>query len=339
MFARFCSQCHGQDGRGGPARNTMPVIPDFTDHAWQQSHSKGQLIVSILEGKDRLMPANRGMVSEELAADLVAHVRTFDPLRPVPVQAAPAGTVSTEAASAEIPSGDFEVEFSRLVNQFDDLKRQERGLVSTPAPATISAVSTGAAPALAGAASAAPAAPAAAVAPVADRPFTPDDVARGRELFLGHRSLANGGPACIGCHAVYGSGWPEGGRLGPNLTKAYERLGGRTALSANLQALATPTMRPAYRQHALESEEVLALTAYLEEADRKGVEDASPLPVRFLLLGLGGAVLGLTSVTALWGSRSRARARPPLNGQAAPALPPSRPDLTASPPDYAGLGL
>jgi hypothetical protein len=180
---------------------------------------------------------------------------------------------------------------------------------------------------------------AAAVATACDRPFTPDDVARGRELFLGHRPLANGGPACVGCHAVSGTGWAGGGRLGPNLTKAYERLGGRPALSASLQALATPTMRPAYQRHGLESEEVLSLTADLEETDRKGVEEASSLPVRFLLLGLGGAVLGLTGVTALWGGRSRARARPPLDGRPAPALPPSRPDLAASPQDYAGLGL
>jgi mono/diheme cytochrome c family protein len=317
----------------------MPVIPDFTDPSWQQSRSKAQLMVSILEGKDRLMPANRGMISDALAADLVAYVRTFDPSRPPPAPAAPAGAASAEVASAEIPSGDFEVEFNKLVKQFDDLKRQERELASAPAPAATSAASSSAAPGSAPPVSAAPAAPGGATLPIPDRPFTPDDIARGRELFLGRLPLANGGPACIACHAVYGSGWQEGGRLGPELTKAYERRGGRTALSANLRALATPTMRPAYQQHGLESEEVLSLVAFLEEADRKGVEDASPLPLKFLLLGLGGSVLGLASVSALWGSRSRARGRPPLDGRAAPALPAPRPDLAPSPPDYAGLGL
>jgi mono/diheme cytochrome c family protein len=317
----------------------MPVIPDFTDHAWQQSRSKAQLMVSILEGKDRLMPANRGMVSDELAADLVAYVRTFDPSRPPPVQAAAAGTVSAEGALADIPAGDFEVAFNTLVKRFDDLKRQEGELAAAPAPAAPSAVPASAAPTSAPPASAAPAATVTATPAIPDRPFTPDDIARGRELFLGRRPLANGGPACIACHAVYGGGWQEGGRLGPSLTKAYERLGGRAALSANLQALATPTMRPAYQQHGLESEEVLSLVAYLEDADRKGVEEASPLPLRFLLLGLGGSVLGLAGVSALWGSRSRARGRPPLDGQPAPALPASRPELVPSPPDYAGLGL
>jgi mono/diheme cytochrome c family protein len=307
----------------------MPVIPDFTDHSWQQSHSKAQLTVSILEGKDRLMPANRGTVDDALAADLVTYVvRKFDPV----AQAPPTQTVSAEAGSAEIGSGDFEADFTRLVKQFDDMKRQERELALAPAPASKSAGPNDAAPV-----SAAPAAGVATL-PIPDRPFTPDDVARGRELFLGQRSLANGGPACISCHAASESGWVEGGRLGPNLTKAYERLGGRTALSAHLLEPTTPTMRPIYRQHGLESEEALSLVAYLEQADRKGVEETSSLPVRFLLLGLGGSVLGLVTVSSLWGSRSRPPGRPPLDGRAAP-LPASRPDLARSPQDYVGLGL
>jgi mono/diheme cytochrome c family protein len=430
LFARFCgAQCHGQDGRGGPARNTMPVIPDFTDHNWQQSRSNAQLIFSVLEGKDRLMPANRGMVTDQLAADLVAHVvRKFDPVAPP----APA-----DGAAGDIGSGDFDADFTRLVKQFGDLKRQARQLASAPparsptpsaAPAALAAEEswTGAAkpPGLApgparlfgqacagchsigGGALTGPdlkdvtrrkdrdwlvhlllnpkgvlssgdpyarqllAASRGVVMPYTfgmtreraeavldfieaestkdksrfaalpfpDRPFTPEDVDRGRELFLGHRQLANGGPSCIACHAVYGSG-VEGGRLGPDLTKVYDRVGGRTALIAHLWAPATPTMLPAYQQHGLESAEVLSLVAYLEETDRKGVEEASPLPLKFLLLGLGGSVLGLVSLTAVWGSRSRPRRRLPLDGTAAAALPAARPEVARSSQDYVGLGL
>ena len=35
---------------------------------------------------------------------------------------------------------------------------------------------------------------------ISDRPFTPADVALGKELFTGHRALANGGSMCLGCH-------------------------------------------------------------------------------------------------------------------------------------------
>jgi hypothetical protein len=66
-------------------------------------------------------------------------------------------------------------------------------------------------------------------------------------------------------------------------------------------------MRPAFRQHALESDEVLALVAYLEDADRQAAEDTSPLPMKSLLLATAAAVLGLAGFSALWGSRARRR--------------------------------
>ena len=153
--------------------------------------------------------------------------------------------------------------------------------------------------------------------PVSDRPFTPDDIAHGEELFLGRRSLANGGTACVACHVVNRGEAREGGRLGPQLTKAYERLGGRTALSAHLWAPATRTMRAAYLVHRLEPDEVLTLMAYLEDADKHAAEDTSPLRLKFLLMGLGGAALGLVALSAMWG----ARARP--GGQATPQAAPT----------------
>jgi hypothetical protein len=306
----------------------MPVIPDFTDRFWQQSRSKVQLVVSILDGKDRLMPANRGLVSEALAPDLVAYVRTF--AFPV-VASAPAGADAGggDAGGADLGGtdpGDFGPEFNKLVKQFNALKRQARE--AAPAPAAKGAAPTGAPPASV-----------AASLPLSDRPFTPDDVARGRELFLGRRALANGGPACVACHAVHAGGETEGGRLGPDLTKCYERLGGRTALTAQLQAPATPTMLPTYQQHRLEPEEAMSLAAYLERADKTGVADASPFPLKFFLFGLGGAVLGLAAVSTFWGSRSRPPDWAAQNGRAAPALPAARPDLAPVSADYVGSGL
>jgi mono/diheme cytochrome c family protein len=410
----------------------MPVIPDFTDRFWQQSRSKVQLIVSILDGKDRLMPANRGLVSDALAPDLVAYVRTF--AFPV-VATAPAGADAGGTDVGGADPGDFGPEFNKLVKQFNALKRQAQALPPSPAaapfPAAKGAAPEGASPAsvaarvvargpaslfaqrcagchsigggaltgpdlkdvyrhqdrewlvqyllnpkavLAGAdpharqllaesrgrimptASGMTRERAEAVLdfidaesqqpksqfaslPLSDRPFTPDDVARGRELFLGRRALANGGPACIACHAVHAGGEPEGGRLGPDLTKTYERLGGRAALTARLWAPATPTMLPTYQQHPVEPEEALSLAAYLERADKTGVADASPFPLKFFLLGLGGAVLGLAAVSAFWGSRSRPPDWTTQNGQAAPALPAARPDLAPVSTDYVGSGL
>jgi mono/diheme cytochrome c family protein len=429
IFARYCAQCHGLDGRGGPGRaQNMLTIPDFTKPSWQRSRSKVQMMVSILEGKERQMPANRGLISDARAADLVAYIRTFAPAaaptrariaRTEPprttartetprTETARTETPPTETPRTEIGSGAFAVEFNKLRKEFHDLQRQAQGLAwapegSAPAsrplpqraaptevasdfagefnrlrmglndlqrrarqlasgPRTGSPVAGSAPPEKVATSTpsekvvpstppekvATPSSPSERVAaasappivkvPTAERPFTPDDVARGRELFLGRRPLANGGPACIACHAVHGSARREGGRLGPELTKVYERLGGRTALMAHLEACATPTMVPLYREHGLQTEEVLTLTAYLEDTARHGVEDASLLPLNLLLLGLGGAVLGLATVSTLWGSLARRRRLP--GGRAAPPLPPVRQDLAPVPQeDPIGLGI
>jgi mono/diheme cytochrome c family protein len=149
---------------------------------------------------------------------------------------------------------------------------------------------------------------------ISDKPFTPAEVERGRELFLGLSRLSGGGPACVSCHSVRGSGGLGGGKLGPDLTTAYERMEGRKNLASWLLAPATPTMSPVYKKHPLKPEEVLPLVAYLEEADREGGEE-SPSTLVFFLLGLGGAVAGLVTLDVIWKGRFRAVRRPLVHGQ------------------------
>ncbi len=147
---------------------------------------------------------------------------------------------------------------------------------------------------------------------ISDRPFTPADVVLGRELFVGAADYANGAPACISCHTVQGIGGLGGGRLGPDLTDAYDRLEGRKALSAWLGAPPSLVMQPVFRQHALEGEEVLALVAYLKSA-AEGEEDAQPATaLQFVLLGFGGAAALLVLFDFLWRKRYRATRRPLL---------------------------
>jgi mono/diheme cytochrome c family protein len=352
LFGRFCSQCHGTDGRGAPARAgaaqgvAMPEIPDFTDRAWQLSRSNVQLKISIIEGKNQHMPANRDMVNDQLAGELVSFVRAFGPPPPKPVASVkpkPAPASSPSAVSSTpgnttliavpeyTPTGDFETDFDNLAKQFEAYQKQAHQLavasaskprapvappapvVSNPPPAPAPVAETPpTAPPPGPVSPASPGQPAAekprvTSVPVSERPLTPEDIALGEELFLGRRSFANGGTACVACHVVNRGEAREGGRLGPQLTKAYERLGGRTALSARLWAPTTPTMRAAHLQHRLEPNEVLAIVAYLEDADQHAAEDTAPLRLKFLLAGLGGAVLGLGAFSALWGSRSRSR--------------------------------
>jgi mono/diheme cytochrome c family protein len=370
LFVQNCVQCHGQDGRGGPARPTMPDIPDFTNATWQRGHTDPQLVVSVLEGKGRLMPAWWGRLSDVQAADLVAYVRMFGPAR----------AVATETAPSE-----YSAQFEKLRQQWDELQQQVQAL---PAPTTAPAVTGGAGRffgqncagchTIGGGALTGPdlknvtqrrdrawlvnllldpksvihsgdpyalelLAKARGIImpnifgmtreradamldfietqskmdkswfselPISDRPLTAEDAARGRETFAGRAPLTNGGPSCMGCHTA---GDVEGGQLGPDLTKVYERVGGRTALTARLWTPVTPTMLPVYQQHPLQDEEVLGLVAYLETTAREGVEHGGAPPVNLLLLGLGGAVVGVIGVNFLWGNRSTRQGWP--NGE------------------------
>jgi hypothetical protein len=72
-------------------------------------------------------------------------------------------------------------------------------------------------------------------------------------------------------------------------------------------------MQPLYQQHPLKPDEVQAVVAYLEDADKRGVEEAG-FPLKFFLFGLGGTVLGLAVVSTLGTSRIWPRGRPLPDG-------------------------
>ena len=140
---------------------------------------------------------------------------------------------------------------------------------------------------------------------ISDRPFTAADIDQGRQIFIGIQHLANAGPPCISCHTARDLGGLSGGRLGPDLTLVFERLQGRKNLAAWLTAPATPTMAPVFKRHALKPEEILPLIAFLEDEAHKGGSDASSAPLTFLLIGLGGAALGLVLCGQAWKDRFR----------------------------------
>lgn len=138
---------------------------------------------------------------------------------------------------------------------------------------------------------------------IGDEPFTAADIDLGRRLFRGDTRLANGGPSCLSCHTVAGLGGLGGGRLGPDLTRVYERLQGRKNLASWLLAPATVTMQPVYAKASLTNEEILPLVAFLEEEARTGKEDSTTAQVVFLLLGLAGAVVGFVVADTVWRGR------------------------------------
>lgn len=154
---------------------------------------------------------------------------------------------------------------------------------------------------------------------ITDEPFSPADVSRGRDLFTGRIRLANGGASCMSCHTTGGLARRltglSGGRLGPDLTRVYERLKGRKGLASWLQAPATATMQPVFSRTPLTNDEILPLVAWLEAEAQRGGEDDGTSRLTFLLLGLGGAALGLAVFDGAWRKRFRAVRRPLVKGQ------------------------
>jgi mono/diheme cytochrome c family protein len=154
---------------------------------------------------------------------------------------------------------------------------------------------------------------------LSDRPYTAADLVLGRALFTGEQALSKGGPACISCHTVGTLGSFGGGRLAPapqyDLTRVYERLGGRKALGSWLSAPPTPTMNAIFKQHPIEPNEAFALLSLVEDAAaRSGEADAVPL-LNFFLLGLGGAVVGLVAFGTAWRGRFRSVRRMLVSGE------------------------
>jgi mono/diheme cytochrome c family protein len=298
LFASYCTQCHGADGKGAPGRAgagtpaavAMPEIPDFTNRPWQLSRSNVQLAVSILEGKNQHMPANRGMVNDELARELVGIVRGFAPApqptvtkaapapapaaAPPPVAAGPGGkpAAPVEVASlpAYTPTGDFDTDFDHYLGDLETLQRQVRALASAPAAVN---PSPGNPPA---AAAPAPAAPPAAAPPTAAPPAAEPPAAAPPEV-------------------------------------------------------APPVSAPPANQVVYLAERPPAAT------DKPA--DTSPQPLQFLLTGLGGAVLGLAVLSALWGAFTRRRTPAGKGDRLTPTVSPGRPDFAPAPVDCVGAGL
>jgi len=140
---------------------------------------------------------------------------------------------------------------------------------------------------------------------ISDRPLTDADVARGRALFMGNEPFANEAPACVSCHTVTDIGGLGGGLLGPDLTAAYARLDGRGALAAWLAAPPSAVMQPVFIGHDLESEEILALVAFLQERAAAGPAEANSTTLTFVIGGLALAAACLVVFDLAWRTRFR----------------------------------
>ena len=81
MYQRYCSGCHGADGRGG-GKNFMPHVGALTRKGYTELLEDSYLAAIVSEGgvaygKSAYMPAFGTTLSRQDIADVIAYVRTF----------------------------------------------------------------------------------------------------------------------------------------------------------------------------------------------------------------------------------------------------------------------
>lgn len=117
---------------------------------------------------------------------------------------------------------------------------------------------------------------------------TVGDPDRGRALFLGSDGLDNGGAACAACHTAGAEGNLGGGGLGPDLTTAFDRLGGEAGLTGWLGNPPSATMMPIFADRPMTESETADLVAYMATT-ASATPDDGPIDV-LLLAGVAGLV-------------------------------------------------
>ena len=117
-----------------------------------------------------------------------------------------------------------------------------------------------------------------------------------------------------------GIGGLGGGRLGPDLTDAYDRLEGRKAISAWLGSPPSLVMQPVFKDHALEARRSSRSSPTSSPSRRARREVAPASTLEFVLFGFGGSVFLLLLFDFLWRKRYRATRRPLLDKSRARAM-------------------
>ena len=75
-YLKYCSKCHGADGRADTVAGEVTGATDFTDSEWQKEVDDARLITSITHGRGG-MPAFEKKLTPEQVKILVAYIRAF----------------------------------------------------------------------------------------------------------------------------------------------------------------------------------------------------------------------------------------------------------------------
>lgn len=141
---------------------------------------------------------------------------------------------------------------------------------------------------------------------VTSRPeSSPEEIARGRNLFQGRLRFVNGGPSCISCHNTNATTGISGGSLAADLTAVYAKMGA-SGIEAVLKSPPFPVMKAAFEGHPLHDDEINDMIGFLQFADKEN-KLRQPREYGWVMLGAGlggvGVLLGFYSL--MWRRRKK----------------------------------
>lgn len=138
---------------------------------------------------------------------------------------------------------------------------------------------------------------------VSMRPATPEDIHIGEELFQGTIAFTNGGPACNSCHHVRNDAVIGGGILAKELTSVFGRMGA-PGVQAILGKPPFPVMDEAFKGRPLTDDEVVALVAFLQNADaQQAFQQPRDYGFKLVYSGAGGLVVLMGFYGVFWRRR------------------------------------
>ncbi|HKQ80333.1 MAG TPA: cytochrome c [Blastocatellia bacterium] len=73
FYNKNCAACHGADGKGG---ESLMIVPNFKDAAWQKRRTDQNFFDTISKGKGA-MPAWKEKMTEEQIKSMAAFIRKF----------------------------------------------------------------------------------------------------------------------------------------------------------------------------------------------------------------------------------------------------------------------
>jgi mono/diheme cytochrome c family protein len=118
------------------------------------------------------------------------------------------------------------------------------------------------------------------------------DAALGQALFTGPARFQNGGPPCLTCHTIAGTGALGGGTLGPDLTSAFNKYG-EAGMATFLSTVPLPTMNAVWTAHPFTPQEAANLAAFLKQASAGSPPaDAGGILAGAAVVGAAALVVG-----------------------------------------------